>query len=155
MKLYSVFDKIGNKHLSITLAETDADFVRSSLFAILMDYPIQDVDAYCVGDFFEDSGLVRPCAPRLVDWNSYRFPQNADSFDENYLSIEQIRERALAKKQEIDAKLKDKKEDFLKLELDIQNALKNEELSDKQRSDLLEYLEDVQAKIKSFDSEVA
>lgn len=151
MKLYSVYDKIGKKHLSITLAETDADFVRSSLFAILMDYPILDIEAYCVGDFYEDSGLVRPCVPRLVDWNCYRFPKNADSFDENYLSIDDIRKKALAKKQEFNEKLKDKKEDLLKLEADIKTALDNEKLSDKQRKDLEIYLFDVQAKINSFD----
>lgn len=151
MKLYSLFDKIGNKHLSITLADSDADFVRSSLYAILMDYPIQDVQAYCVGTFYEDSGIIIPCSPRLVDWNCYKFPKSADSLEENYLTIEELRQSALAKKKKFDELTKDKIDDLKKMADDVTNALKNPDLTDKQKVDLENYLSDINNRIKSME----
>lgn len=158
MKIYSVYDKIGKKHLSITIAETDADFIRQALFALLMDYPIQDIDAYCLGDFFENSGVIVPCSPRLVDWNSYRFPKTADSFEEVYLTFDEIREAALKKKHELDQKLLDKVEDFENLLVDVEKELKREDLSETQRKSLIDYKKGIEEQIivlKNKTSEVA
>ena len=150
-KMYSLYDKIGKRHLSITLAINDADFVRANLYAILMDYPITNVDAFCVGDFYEDNGIVVPCSPRLVDWNSYKFPKNADSFDETYLTIDDLRKSALAKKQEFDKLRLDKVEDFKEQIKAIDKELERTDLSDKQRENLLAYKQDVLNTIKNME----
>ena len=152
MKLYSLFDKVGKKHLSVTLSVNDADFVRANLYAILMDYPITDVEAYCVGDFFEDNGIVIPCSPRLVDWNCYRFPKNADSFEENYLSIEDLRKSALAKKQQFDAERLNRIEDFKQQLKAIDKELQRSDLSEKQVKDLKAYREQVENTIKQMEA---
>lgn len=151
MKLYSLFDKISNKHLSITLATNDADFVRSTLYAILMDYPITDVQAFCVGDFFEDNGLVIPCAPRLVDWNCYKFPKNADSFEEKYLTIDELRSAALAKKKQFDEQRLDKIEDLKQIIIACDKELERSDLSDKQKKDIQNYKSMVLENIKNME----
>ena len=151
MKIYSLYDKVSKKHLSITLSTNDADFIRSSLYAILMDYPIQDVEAYCVGDFFEDNGIVIPCSPRLVDWNSYKFPKNADSLEEEYLSFDDLRQSALAKKKQFDEQRLDKIEDFKKIIEAVDKELQRNDLSDKQITDLKDYKKMIQDKINSME----
>lgn len=151
MKIYSLYDKISKKHLSITLSTNDSDFIRSTLYAILMDYPIKDVEAYCVGDFFEDNGIVIPCSPRLVDWNAYKFPKNADSFEEEYLSIDELRASALAKKKQFDQERLDKVEDFKKIVEACDKELKRTDLSEKQMKDLKDYKKMIQDKISSME----
>lgn len=152
MKIYSLYDKVSKKHLSITLSTNDSDFIRSSLYAILMDYPIQDVEAYCVGDFFEDNGVVIPCSPRLVDWNSYKFPKNADSFEEEYLSIDDLRASALAKKKQFDQERLDKVEDFKKIVEACDKELRRTDLSEKQIKDLKAYKKMIEDKIKTMEA---
>lgn len=152
MKIYSLYDKVSKKHLSITLSTNDSDFIRSSLYAILMDYPIQDVEAYCVGDFFEDNGIVLPCSPRLVDWNSYKFPKNADSFEEEYLSIDDLRASALAKKKQFDQERLDKVEDFKKIVEACDKELRRTDLSEKQITDLKAYKKMIEDKIKTMEA---
>ena len=151
MKIYSLYDKVSKKHLSITVSTNDADFIRSSLYAILMDYPIQDVEAYCVGAFIEDNGVIIPCSPRLVDWNSYKFPKNADSFEEEYLSIDDLRKSALAKKKQFDEERLDKVEDFKKIVVAVDKELKRTDLSEKQIKDLKDYKKMIQDKINSME----
>lgn len=152
MKIYSLYDKVSKKHLSITLSTNDSDFIRSSLYAILMDYPIQDVEAYCIGDFFEDNGIVLPCSPRLVDWNSYKFPKNADSFEEEYLSIDDLRASALAKKKQFDQERLDKVEDFKKIVEACDKELRRTDLSEKQIKDLKAYKKMIEDKIKTMEA---
>lgn len=152
MKIYSLYDKISKKHLSITLSTNDADFIRSTLYAILMDYPIQDIEAYCVGDFFEDNGIVIPCSPRLVDWNAYKFPRNADSFEEEYLSIDDLRASALAKKKQFDQERLDKVEDFKQIVDACDKELIRTDLSEKQVKDLKDYKKMIQDKIVAMEA---
>lgn len=148
MKIYSLYDKVSTKHLSVTLAQTDADFIRSSLYAILMDYPIQDVIAYCVGEFYEDSGIIIPCCPRSIDWDSYKFPKSADSLSEDYLTFEELRNHALSKKQKFNELEKDKIEDLKKLADDVTLAIKDEKLSDTDKDKLIDYRKQLLETIK-------
>ena len=90
MKIFSIFDKVANRFISVTMCETEQLFVRNALPAILMDYSILDVEFYCVGDFDPDLGLIKPCVPRLCSWECYKFPEKRDSLEKKYLTIEQI-----------------------------------------------------------------
>ena len=51
MNIYAVKDVVANKFITTTLCESDDMFVRQSLYAILMDYSLKDVEFYCVGRF--------------------------------------------------------------------------------------------------------
>ena len=120
MKIFSLFDKVANRFISVTMCETEQLFVRNALPAILMDYAIIDVDFYCIGDFDAELGIVKPCLPRLCNWNCYKFPEKRDSLEKKYLTIEQINNIAKAKKQEFLKKEKDNIKD-------VENAIKQVE----------------------------
>lgn len=112
MKIISLYDKVAQRFVSVTLCENEQAFIRTALPAILMDYNIIDVSCYVVGDFDSDLGIVKPCLPRLVDWNCYRFPEKRDSLEKRYLTVEDIDSMAKAKKHEFLQKQKDKIEDI-------------------------------------------
>lgn len=106
MNVYSVFDKKANRFISVSISETDETFVRSGMFALLMDYPLADIEFYQVGQFDADLGIIKPCKPRLCDWECYRFPTTRLSKTE-FLTTEQIDEKAKSKKHEFLKQLKD------------------------------------------------
>ena len=111
MKVFALFDKVANKFVSTTLAESEEMFVRTSLFAICMDYPIKDVDFYCVGYFDDDLGIIRPCRPRLCSWDCYKHPTTRMAKDK-FLSLEEIEQAAKQKKNEFIHKQKDSIKDL-------------------------------------------
>lgn len=82
MKLYAVYDKASKRFLSVSPAETDEAFIRSSLLSILMDYPIRDVVLYHVGYFDDSTGKIRSrIRRRFVPWDSYKVPENFTQTD--------------------------------------------------------------------------
>lgn len=123
MFIYSVYDKIAKKHLNIGMAETDAEFVRENLFLIVMNKPILDMECYCIGEFFDDSGIIAPFTPRLVDWNCYQFPKSADSLEKTYLTIDELVDKALEKKKQNIEKQKNYVEDIKKQLKDVENEI--------------------------------
>lgn len=160
MKIFSLFDKVANRFISVTMCETEQLFVRNALPAILMDYAINDVEFYCVGDFDEDLGLVKPCVPRLCSWECYKFPEKRDSLEKKYLTIQQINDIAKAKKQEFLQKEKDNIKDVenaakqCKAQLEIEESKKQK---DKKRikalRDYLNELNDTIHKLKEVSHE--
>lgn len=99
MKIFALYDKVAKRYVSTTMAESEELFVRNSLIAILMDYSINDVDFYCVGYIDEEYGIIKPCVPRLCDWECYKFPLNRNEKDK-FLTMEQIIDFASKKKNE-------------------------------------------------------
>lgn len=110
MRIYGLYDKVAKRYISTTMAETDEMFVRTSIVAIMMDYPLKDVECYCLGLFDTDCGIIKPCTPRLVSWECYKFPHSMGD-KEHFLSIEEIEDFAQKKKHEFLQKNKDKIED--------------------------------------------
>lgn len=130
MKIIGLFDKVANKFVSTTMCESEQMFIRDSLFAICMDYPIKDVDFYVLGDFDEELGIIKPCSPRKCSWESYKFPETRMS-KEKYLTIEQIEEAAKNKKHEFLKKTKDNIKDLENALIQAKGALHKEEHSEK------------------------
>lgn len=98
MKIYGLYDKVANNFVSTTFAENDGIFVRQSFYAIMMDYALNDVDYYCLGEIDTATGVIMPCRPRLCSWDSYKFPvTRADK--EHFLSKDEIIKSALEKKE--------------------------------------------------------
>lgn len=126
MKIIALYDKVANKYVSTTLCESEQMFVRTSLFAICMDYPIKDVDFYVVGEFDNDLGLIKPCQPRLCSWDCYKFPESRMS-KEKFLTLEQIEEAAKNKKHEFIKKQKDSVKDLENALIQAKGALHKEE----------------------------
>lgn len=130
MKIYSIYDKIAEKFISTTPAYSDQMFVRDNLATICMDYAIKDIDVYCVGLFDEDLGIIKPVQPRLVQWDSYKFPTSRLE-KENFLDVSEIEKLAQAKKLEFLQKTKDKIKDLEHLLIQYKGKLHKEESKDK------------------------
>lgn len=130
MIVVSLFDKIAKRFISTTLVETEEMFVRQSLFAICMDYAVNDVDPYVVGHFDPELGLINPCVPRKFSWECYKFPVTRQSKDK-FLTIEQIEETAKKKKSDFIKQTKDKRSDLEKLLIEAKGNLHKLEHSDK------------------------
>lgn len=99
MRIFAVFDKVSKNFVSLHLANTDESFVRSSINGLLMDYPLNDIEYYCVGFFDLDSGLIKAITPRKGSWDKYNFPETMASRDK-FLTLEQLEEFAKNKKHE-------------------------------------------------------
>lgn len=151
MKIYSLFDKVAKRFVSTTIAESDEMFVRSSLYAICMDYPINDVEYYCVGQFDNELGLIKPCQPRLCSWESYKFPKSRMD-KENFLTIEEIEKSAKEKKHEFIKQQKDNILDLERAESIAKKQLKEAETKkDKKRiKELKDIIKEISLEIKNL-----
>lgn len=136
MKIFSLKDKVRDKFISCTLADSEQMFVRTALPSILMDYPINDVDFYCIGEFDEDTGLIKPFVPRLCDWECYKFPETRNSKDK-FLTIDKIAEMSKKKKEEFLQKTKDNVKDLENLDKYIDEQIEQCDKSDKDKIDYL------------------
>lgn len=126
MNLYGLYDKVSNKYLSVTMCESAQMFVRQCLATILMDYPLKDIEFYCIGQFDSDLGIIKPCAPKLEDWECYKFPETrAEKL--KFLSLDQIEQFAKNKKHEFLIKSKDQIKDYEKLLIQVKGELHKEE----------------------------
>lgn len=128
MKIYGLYDKVSEKYLSITMCDSAQMFVRSCLATILMDYPLKDIEFYCLGQIDEDIGIIKSCVPKLEDWECYKFPETRTE-KLKFLSIEQIDELAKNKKHEFLEKTKDQVKDYEKLLIQAKGELHKEQHS--------------------------
>ena len=153
MKIYAVYDKAAKRFISTTMSETDDSFVRSALYPLLMDYPLNDVEYYCVGDFDADLGVIKPCKPRLCSWEVYKFPTSRTE-KEKYLTLEEIDKAAKEKKHEFLQENKDKIEDAERLLSTAKGQLELEEKKDKKDRkrirELRAYIKQISNEIKSL-----
>lgn len=130
MKIYAIYDKVAERFISTTLSETDGMFLRQALFAILMDYAINDIDIYCVGEFDVDFGYVKPVVPRIVPLSAYKFPETRESKDK-FLTVEQIEQAAKKKKEQLIQKRTENIETLKKEKERLESLLSLEENKEK------------------------
>lgn len=126
MKIYAIYDKVAERFISTSIAETDGVFIRQSLFAILMDYAVNDFEIYCVGEFDADFGYIRPVVPRQVPLTAYKFPETRESKDK-YLTIEQIEKAAKEKREELNKQKFENIESLRQQKVRLNNLLDLEE----------------------------
>lgn len=130
MKIYAIYDKVAERFISTTISETDGMFLRQALFAILMDYAVNDIDIYCVGEFDTDFGYIKPVVPRQVPLSAYKFPETRESKDK-YLTIEQIEQAAKKKREELIKTKVENVETLKKEKVRLNSLLSLEEGKDK------------------------
>lgn len=109
--VYSVRDKVAKRNLSLSFAANDATFIRTSLFSILMDYPLKDIEIWRIGKFDADKGVLKPLAFNRrvkVSLGSYVFPTTRMSNDA--LSVEMIDDAAKKAKLKINEQIEAAKE---------------------------------------------
>lgn len=91
MYVYTTYDKVSKKYLGLTIAENDEAFIRQSLFSILMDYPLADIEFYCVGTFSETDGKLKPRRKMArVLPSKYVFPKTRMGDKSNPLPLEEL-----------------------------------------------------------------
>lgn len=154
MKIYAVYDKVAERFVSTTLAESDAMFVKNAFIPLMMDYALVDVEYYCVGEFETELGLIKSCRPRLCSWESYKFPEKRDSIKEKYLTTEQVIEFAKQKKNDF---LKQQKDKLIDMERALSQAkaklklLEEAPKKDKPKiKELRDYINQLSLEIKNF-----
>lgn len=74
--LYMVKDSISSQVLCGFVACNDGMAVRDNIVALSKAVPLGDLALYCVGTVDTESMFVEYSAPRLVLWDSYKFPEN-------------------------------------------------------------------------------
>lgn len=109
--VYTVKDTVGKVHAyrGLFYVGSDEDFVRTSLFSILMDFPLRDIEVYQIGEFDDDTAALTPLKEkRLIDLNCYKFPHSRLSPDGEDTSLEEISKSAKDFKAKKMAELKSK-----------------------------------------------
>lgn len=153
MLVISLYDKIAKRFVSTTLSETEEMFVRTSLYAICMDYSINDVEPYVVGHFDPELGLINPCSPRAFSWECYKFPKSRMEKDK-FLTVAEIEEAAKNKKNEFIKKTKDNVKDLEKLLIEAKgnlHKLEHEPKKDKSKiNECKEFIKQISREIKAL-----
>lgn len=154
MNIYSVRDKVANKFISTSMCESDSLFVRTALPSLLMDYALNDIEFYCIAQIDNDLGIVKPCQPRLCNWECYKFPETRLQ-KEKFLTIEQIDELAKKKKHEFLQKQKDTHISDMNKMIDnakiaIQKELKADKPNQKRIKELRKYIKDVETDLNKL-----
>lgn len=77
MKIYSVFDKVAQKTLCVFAAPNDGLAIRENARSIARIMPLGDASLVYTGyDVADDGKIEIKSESSLVDWNSYKFPEN-------------------------------------------------------------------------------
>lgn len=106
--LYSVYDKVSKRYLSLSFSNNDQTFIRSSLYSILMDYPLKDIEIHCLGEFDDVDGKIKVAKKsRSVDLSAYIFPVSRMS--QTPLTLEEIDKGAKTAKAKIQEELENEK----------------------------------------------
>ena len=75
LNLYALRDVVADETKTVFFMKTDGLAVRNLLPVYAPKFPIDDLKLYQIG-FYDDSTMkVETCPPRLVSWDSYKFPQ--------------------------------------------------------------------------------
>ena len=94
--VYTVKDTVGKVHAyrGLFYVGSDEDFVRTSLFSILMDFPLRDIEVFQVGNFDDDTGIITPCEARKIDLNCYQFPHSRLSPEGENITLQDVEKSA-------------------------------------------------------------
>lgn len=107
--VYTVKDTVGKVHAyrGLFYVGSDEDFVRTSLFSILMDFPLRDIEVYQIGEFDDDIGEITTLKEkRKIDLNCYKFPHSRLSPEGENITLEDVSKSAKEFKAQKMAELK-------------------------------------------------
>lgn len=124
--VYTVKDIVGKVHAyrGLFYCGCDEDFVRTSLFNILMDFPLRDIEVFQIGEFDDDEGVINPIKEkRKIDLNCYCFPHSRLSPQGENLPHEEVEKAAKKFKAQKMAELRSQQ--FNDVEKKIQSESKN------------------------------
>lgn len=76
VNVYSMRDKVRNRALMVCISESDGLVIRENAPSWSKVIPLGDIEIYQIGTFNENTQEIISCEPRLVAWNSYKFPES-------------------------------------------------------------------------------
>lgn len=74
--LYVAYDKVASSTLCCFMSSNDGMAIRENVVALSKVLPLGDIELRCVGTIDEVSSVVFPTDYRIVDWDSYKFPES-------------------------------------------------------------------------------
>lgn len=81
LNLYALRDVVADESKTVFFMKTDGLAIRSILPVYGSKFPIADLKLYQIGYYDDTTMKVETCPPRLVSWDSYKFPQQNDTPD--------------------------------------------------------------------------
>lgn len=76
MKLYCVYDKVALRSFACFASPNDGLAIRENVRGIARVMPLGDCELRCVGDIDDETSVISPSDIRVVEWDSYKFPEN-------------------------------------------------------------------------------
>lgn len=74
--IYSISDKVAGSSLYVVDATNDGMVIRTQAPQLGKNIPLGDVEIFQIAYFNPETLSITPCEPRLVSWESYKFPEN-------------------------------------------------------------------------------
>lgn len=74
--LYCAYDKVAGSALCCFMSSNDGMAIRENAVALSKVLPLGDIELRCVGAIDDVSTIVVPADYRIVDWDSYKFPES-------------------------------------------------------------------------------
>lgn len=75
LNIYALRDVVADDTKTVFHMKTDGLAVRSILPVYASKYPLQDLVLYHIGTYNDDTMEIKSIPPRVVSWDSYKFPQ--------------------------------------------------------------------------------
>lgn len=76
MQIYAFYDRIAKKIRGVTTAENDGLVVRENARALAQVYPLGDIEIQAVAEINDNGDIKINEEKRIVNWESYKFPEN-------------------------------------------------------------------------------
>lgn len=74
--LYCAYDKIAQSAIIVFSDVNDGMAIRNNAVPLSKLLPLGDIELRCVGSIDCESSVITPCDYRIVDWDSYKFPES-------------------------------------------------------------------------------
>ena len=76
LNLYCARDKVADKALCVFASTNDGMAIRENVVALSKVLPLGDLELNCIGTFDDVTMECVKSPARIVDWNSYKFPES-------------------------------------------------------------------------------
>lgn len=76
MQIYAFYDRIAKKIRGVTTAENDGLVIRENARALAQVYPLGDLEIQAVAEIDDNGDIKINEEKRVVNWESYKFPEN-------------------------------------------------------------------------------
>lgn len=102
--VFTVFDKVSKLYRGTFYHSTDEEMIKVSLPSLLMEFPLRDIEIFCIGTFNTSTGKLTSLPKRKISTSCYLFPHSLLSSKGDDLSLKDLDKAMKEKKAELVAK---------------------------------------------------